>query len=116
MDLGEAQRVRGLVSVQVPLNFPGRDVPDVAVPFRAFGGEEVLEDVFANGIAHEIAFREFIERLAQVAGEFTDAKVPPLAVAHSVDVLVHRRTWVELAVDAVEPGAQHDRQRKVRVA
>ena len=37
-------------------------------------------------------------------------------MAHLVDVLVHRRPGIDLAIDAVEAGAQHHRQRQVRVA
>src|SRR5436190_11386884 len=40
----------------------------------------------------------------------------PFAVAHLVDVLVDRRAWIDLLLDAVEPRPQHHRQREIGIA
>ena len=89
---------------------------DVVGPLLALGFEEVLEDVLAERVADEVVLLELVERLAEVRRQVVDAQVTPLAVAHRVDVLVHRRPGIDLLVDAVEPGPQHHRQREVRIA
>ena len=46
--------------------------------------------------------------LAVIRRHWIELQVTALAVAHLVDVLVHRRSRVDLVVDAVEARAQHD--------
>src|SRR5262245_49544282 len=91
------------VNAEVSVSLPGRDVLDVVEPLLTLGGEEVLVEVLAERLSNEVVLLELVERLAQVARELVDAQVAALAVAHLVDVLVHRRTRIHLLVDAVEP-------------
>src|SRR5438477_5693223 len=108
---------RGDLSVvQIVLNLPRRDMADVAVPLGALRGDEVVEDVLAERIAHQRASLELIKRFAEIARQLVDPQVPPLAMAHLVDVLVHRRPRIRLLVDPVESRAQDRGERKVRVA
>jgi hypothetical protein len=55
------------VGVQVSVDFPVGDLTDVAVPLRALGGEEMVEDVVAERFSHQRALFEFVERLVQIA-------------------------------------------------
>ena len=74
----------------------------VVVPFFAFRGDEVVENVLAKRVAHQRALFQFVERLAQVRGQFVDAQMAPLAVTHLVDVLVDWRSRVGLLIEPVE--------------
>src|SRR5215210_5427039 len=73
---------------QIPLDLPRRHVPDVVEPLLPLRFDEVLEYVLAEGLADEVVLLELVERLAQVARQLVDAQMPPLAMAHLVDVLV----------------------------
>ncbi len=54
------------VRVEVTFDLPGRHMPHVVTPLRALGSEEVVEDVLAQGFAHEGALLQFIQRFAQI--------------------------------------------------
>src|SRR5688572_14967847 len=104
------------VRAQIAFDLPRRDVTNVAVPLGAFGGQEVLEEMWAERVAHQITLLQFIERLTQIAGQLIDAEMPAFAMAHLVDVLVHRRSRIQRPLDAVKTGAQHRREGEIRVA
>src|SRR3954453_22032689 len=76
---------------EVPVHFPGRDVPDVVEPLLALRLDEVVEDVLAERLPYEVVLLQLVERLAQVARQLVDPQMASLPVAHLVDVLVHRR-------------------------
>src|SRR4051812_3172526 len=80
--VSERRSLRGSVDAQIPVDFPRRHVPDVVVPLFALRRQEVFEQVLAECFAHEVVLLELIERLAQVAGQFVNPKMPSLAVTH----------------------------------
>src|SRR4051794_37101022 len=95
------------VHFQVALHLPRRYLLDVVEPFGALGGEEVLEQMVAEDLAHQRILFELVERLTEIAGQLIDTKVAPLAVAHRKNVLVDWRARVDLLLDSIEAGAQH---------
>src|SRR5262245_18752985 len=102
-DLVRITRVGGrrssfLIDAEVPIDLPRRHVLDVVEPLLPLGGDEVLEKMLAERLAHEVVLLELVERFAQVAGQVVDAQVAPLAVAHREDVLVDRRAGIDLLV------------------
>src|SRR5690606_21257685 len=62
------------VGTQIPVDLPLRHVTDVTVPFGAFGGDEVVEDVVAERLPHQVALFEFVDRVAQIAGQLVDTE------------------------------------------
>src|SRR6478735_5721996 len=109
------QRGRPLIDAQISIGLPWGDVADVVVPLLALGGDEVFEQMLAERVAYQVVLLELVERLVQVARQLVDPQVTPLAVTHGEDVLVDWRAGVDVLLDAVQAGAQHDGQREVGV-
>src|SRR5690606_9184050 len=98
-DLSRGRRAgKGTDSVraEIAVDFPGRDVADVVEPLLPLRLDEIAEDVLAERLAHQVVLLELVERFLQISGQLVDPEMPPLAVAHLVDVLVHRRSRIDL--------------------
>src|SRR6478752_3617578 len=76
----------------------------------------MLEKMFAESVAHQIVLLQLIERFVQISGELVDPEMASFAMAHCEDVLVDRRSGIDVLFDAVQAGAQHDGKGEIRVA
>src|SRR5438046_6308164 len=56
-----------LIDAEVAVDLPGRHMLDVVEPLLALGGDEVLEEMLAEELAHQRVFFQLVQRLAQVA-------------------------------------------------
>src|SRR4051794_28113963 len=74
-----SNRRRASVAGEIAVDLPGRDVPDVVEPLLALRLDEVIEDVFAQRLPHEVVLLELVECLGQVPRQLVDAQVAPLA-------------------------------------
>ena len=82
---------------------------------------EVVDVVLAAGRAQrraeDVVALQLARRVEQVRGQHLDAQLGALLVGQLVEVQLGRRlAGVEPALDAVEPGRQHDGGGQVRVA
>ena len=78
------------VRLQVLVDLPRVDPGDVGRPLGPLGLDEVLEDVLAERVLHDVVLLEAVERLGEVRRELVDLPALLLALAHLEDVLVHR--------------------------
>src|SRR5262249_46754807 len=74
------------VHSQIAVDLPGRDVLDVVEPFLALRLNEVLEEMLAERVADQFVLLELVQRFVEIPWKLVDPQVPPLAVAHLVDV------------------------------
>src|SRR5262245_1905295 len=91
---------------QVAADLPAADALDVLLPLVALGFEEVLVDVAPDGVLNDLVLLELIQRVAQVPGQLVDPQMAPLTEAHLVDVLVDRRSGIQVVLDPLEAGAE----------
>src|SRR3954469_6915211 len=100
-------------NVQVALSFPIRDGSEEPLPLVALVVHVDVVETARQRAPHDLVLLEGLERLAEMA---RDARNLAALAQDVVDVALLRRAWVELALDAVEPGLQERRLREVRVA
>src|SRR5262249_61177283 len=72
--------------------------------------------IYAEGFSHQVLFLQLSERFLQISGELVDPEKAPFAMAHGEDVLVNRRTRIDVLFDAVQSGAQHHGEGEIGVA
>src|SRR5213594_459542 len=77
----------------------------------------LLQEVLREDRLQEHVVRlQVLDRFLQGTGQLADAVLLALARTEMVQVLVDRVAGVDLPLDAVQAGAQHRREREVRVA
>src|SRR6478672_7097218 len=61
-----------LIDAEIAIDLPRRHVLDIVAPLFALGRQEMLEEVLAERVAHQIVFLQLIERFAQIPRQFID--------------------------------------------
>ncbi len=75
----------------------------VIIPLHLFAQDEVVEDMFPQGIPHQIALLRQLYGLDQAPRQGVDAQLLPLIHAQVVDILFDGIRQFVLLLDPLEP-------------
>ena len=88
----------------------------VGIPFEVLGFDVLVINVFAEGFANQAVCLHGFDSALQTAGEGLDSGCLAFLVRHLEDVRINRGGRSELLLNAVQTGAENNRQGEVRVA
>ena len=88
----------------------------VLCPLGLLLGDDVVEDVLAKDLAHELGGLEVLDGLAQRGGKTLDAHLAQLGLAHLRHVLRQGGRQRQHLLKATQTGGEHTGKGQVRVA